>query len=176
MRGNPWQCDFNLKSQISMPGTQAARALRGSTCPVPTASTLTARCRLLNEHPVGFSEAEVNFVFHPKGPRDDHTALKPSGRDLPHHVEYLRGLGHGMGHGSCPLSPPRSGMGMELSDKRGGDRAATVPTGGRSNGVPVTLGSAVVLQGRLQGMAGLTVAPPPAPALNCHKYAWLRRV
>ena len=28
LRGNPWQCDFNLKSQISMPGTQAARALR----------------------------------------------------------------------------------------------------------------------------------------------------
>lgn len=27
LRGNPWQCDFNLKSQISMPGTQAARAL-----------------------------------------------------------------------------------------------------------------------------------------------------
>lgn len=30
LRGNPWQCDFNLKSQISMPGTQAARALESS--------------------------------------------------------------------------------------------------------------------------------------------------
>lgn len=32
LRGNPWQCDFNLKSQISMPGTQAARALGAAPC------------------------------------------------------------------------------------------------------------------------------------------------
>lgn len=33
LRGNPWQCDFNLKSQISMPGTQAARALGAAVPP-----------------------------------------------------------------------------------------------------------------------------------------------
>lgn len=45
LRGNPWQCDFNLKSQISMPGTQAARALRSraAPCTPATASGLAAR-------------------------------------------------------------------------------------------------------------------------------------
>lgn len=44
LRGNPWQCDFNLKSQISMPGTQAARALGAALC-LLTAHTARAAFR-----------------------------------------------------------------------------------------------------------------------------------
>lgn len=47
LRGNPWQCDFNLKSQISMPGTQAARALESGAERAPpwTGSTAPGRPR-----------------------------------------------------------------------------------------------------------------------------------
>lgn len=85
LRGNPWQCDFNLKSQISMPGTQAARALQAAVPPTsdaPASSDTRRRhhlqaCHattwallLLGVHLLGTSGASFLKI---KGLTDDHT-------------------------------------------------------------------------------------------------------
>lgn len=72
MRGNPWQCDFNLKSQISMPGTQAARALRA-----PPSRAHIARTGFLGHEamtpPPGLLHYQMGFISvcsltcHPRG-------------------------------------------------------------------------------------------------------------
>jgi len=72
LRGNPWQCDFNLKSQISMPGTQAARALGGGgAAHIARTSFLRHKATTpppgLPRYQVGFPSAWCSLTRHLRG-------------------------------------------------------------------------------------------------------------
>lgn len=135
LRGNPWQCDFNLKSQISMPGTQAARALRAAVPPTsyaPASSDTRRRHHLqacyttawalllLGVHLLG--TLGVAFLKI-KGLTDDHTNASTAlgdekctaGRGLPCSISQpIAPQGAGSKCRGCLWGPSRGGMDSRL--------------------------------------------------------------